>query len=419
MGHTTCGNPKTVRIGQRPRISLALPPCFLDFYGAKATASTKSDSASKTVSDVCAVVGSDESEVKRDARQLAGEMAPGGAGDFGCETIDGVAENADQAVSRIHQTIEALLTLPFFGGDKLVWLKNANFMGDTVTGRAAGVLEALEKLIATLNSGLPGGVRFLLSAPEIDKRRSFFKALGKTAKVHLFDKIDAGRSGWEDDAASIVRNRAEALGLRLRGEAMELFVQLTGGDSRQIDNELDKLDLYLTEARREITADDVRLMVPASRAGVVFELGNALASRDLKQALALIEQLLFQGETPIGILLVAIIPTVRNLLMAKDLMHRYRLSRPAMPFHFTAALNRLPAHATDHLPRKKDGTINTYALGIAATGAHRYELSELQTALQKCLDGNVALVSSGADPRTVLTELVVRIAAPASGSAKR
>ncbi|MEI6350868.1 MAG: DNA polymerase III subunit delta [Verrucomicrobiota bacterium] len=371
----------------------------------------------KPKASACAVVGSDESEVKRFARQRATELAPADAGDLGCEVIDGVADSVDQAVTRVHQTIEALLTLPFFGGDKLIWLKNANFMGESVASKSPAVLEALEKLIETLGKGLPQGIRFLLSAPEIDKRRAFYKSLGKVAEVSVFDKLDASRSGWEEEVASVVRGRAESLNLRLRGEALELFVALTGGDSRQIDNELEKLDLYLGQARREITVGDVRLMVPASRAGVVFELGNALAARDLNTALALIEQLLFQGETPIGILLVAIIPTVRNLLLAKDLMQRYRLSRPAAPFHFTGALNRLPANATDHLPRKKDGNINTFALGIAAMGAHRYELPELRAALEACLEANISLVTSSLEARTVLTEIVVRIAAPKSAAA--
>ena len=361
---------------------------------------------------ICAVVGSDEAEVKRVALQRSGELLPADAGDLGCEIIDGVADNADQAATRVHQAIEAILTLPFFGGDKLVWLKNANFLGDSVTGRSAAVLEALEKLVETLEAGLPAGVRFLLSAPEIDKRRAFYKALGKLGNLEIFDKLDTSRSGWEEEAASVCRDRAEALGLRLRGDALELFALQTGGDSRQIDNELQKLDLYLGASRREISVTDVRLMVPASRAGVVFELGNALAARDLSGALALVEQLLFQGETAIAILLVAIIPTVRNLLLAKDLMQRYRLSRPAAPFHFTGTLNRLPADATDHLPRKKDGTINTYALGIAAMHAQRYTLGELRAAMSACLEANVSLVSSGLEARTVLTELVVKIAAP-------
>jgi DNA polymerase III subunit delta len=365
-----------------------------------------------------AVVGSDEAEVKRVALQRAGEMMPPGAGDLGCEIIDGVADSVDQAVTRIHQTLEALLTLPFFGGDKLVWLKNANFLADNVTGRGTAVIDALTRLTETLETGLPTGVRFLLSAPEIDKRRAFYKNLGKLAEVEVFDKLDTSRGGWEDEAASTVEFRARKLGLRFAPDALELFVLQTGGNSRQIDNELQKLDLYLGPARREIEIADIRLMVPTSRAGVVFELGNAIAARDLDRALALVEQLLFQGETPIGILLVAIIPTVRNLLLAKDLMQRYRLSRPAAPFHFTGAINRLPASATAHLPRKKDGGLNTYALGIAAMHAHRYPLPGLRRALAACLEANVALVTSSLDPRTILTELVIKIAAGSPVSAQ-
>ncbi len=361
---------------------------------------------------IAAVVGSDEAEVKRLARQYASQMTPPDAGDMACEVIDGVAENADQAVVRIHQTLDALLTLPFFGGEKLVWLKNANFLGDTVIGRSTGVQEALEKLVGTLETPLPQGVRFLLSATDIDKRRSFYKALGKIAFLEVCDKLDASRSGWEAVAADMVRAKAARRGLQWKEDSLELFVLQTGGDSRQIENELEKLDLYLGESRREVTPDDVRLMVPASRAGVIFELGNALAARDLNEAIKLIDQLLFQGESAVGILLVAIIPTVRNLLLAKDLMQRHRLQRPSAPFHFTNALNRLPPQATAHLPRKKDGTLNAYALGFAAMGAHRYELEELEEALKACLDANVALVTSGLDPKTVLTELVVRIAAP-------
>src|SRR5213075_2603444 len=72
-----------------------------------------------------------------------------------------------------------------------------------------------------------------------------------------------------------------------------------------------------------------------------------------------------------------LLPTIRNLLLAKDLMERHRLSRPQAPFAFISTLNRLPAKETEHLPRKKDGTINGYALGIAAMNAHRFETNQL------------------------------------------
>jgi len=358
-----------------------------------------------------AVVGSDESEVKRAARDHAVRMTPAGGGDFACDIIDGAVQYADDAATRIHSTVEALLTFPFFGGEKLVWLKSANFLADDPMGRSQTVIEALEKLTATLEVGLPASTRFLLSAIGVDKRRAFYKGLAKLGKVEVFDKVDASKSGWEEEAKGLAMDRAGERGLQLAGEALELFTFSTGGDRRVIENELDKIDLYLGAARRSVGVEDVRKLVSLSRAGIVFELGNALAARDLNRALALLDQLLFQGETAIGILIVAIIPTVRNLLVVKDLMTRHKLQRPAQPFFFGKTLERLPPAAVAHLPRKKDGTVNAYSLGIAASHAHRYELPELRTALHACLEANVRLVTSSMEANVVLSQLLVRVIA--------
>ncbi len=330
---------------------------------------------------------------------------------------------------RLHafdRTIEALQTLPFFGGAKLVWLKNANFLGDSIIGRATSVQDALEELTGTLEAGLGPEVTFLISATEIDKRRSFYKSLGKRAEVQVLDKLDASRSGWEEEATEMVRERAKKRKLQFDEEALDLFVLLTGGDTRQIDNELEKIDLYLggepsirrdtlphvpgrAEARPSVSVDLVRDLVPLSRAGVIFELGNALALRDLDRALALVRRLLDQGESAIGLLLVAVLPTVRSLLLAKDLMERQGLARPSVPYTFISALNRLPPGATEHLPRKKDGSVNAYALGIAAQHAHRFQTEQLVAGLEACLEANLQLVSTQLDHELILTELIVKI----------
>lgn len=368
----------------------------------------KAKSAAST-SNIHAVVGSDESEVKRTASELAAQLTPPDAGDFGIEVIDGCGDNVEQTASRVRAAIEALQTLPFFGG-KLVWLKNANCLGDTVIGRSATVQTALEELGEVLEAGLAPDVTFLISGTEVDKRRSFYKALSKRAELQVIDKLDASRSGWEEEATEMVRRRAKSKGLLFQEEALDLFVLLTGGDTRQIENELEKVDLYVG-ADRSVTADVVRTLVPLSRAGVIFELGNALSACDLDRALSLVRSLLDQGETAVGILLVAILPTVRNLLLAKDLMERHRLSRPSAPFSFISAINRLPPSATEHLPRKKDGSLNAYALGIAAMSAHRFQTAQLVAGLEACLDANLQLVSSQLDHELILTEIVVKLLA--------
>jgi DNA polymerase-3 subunit delta len=371
----------------------------------------------KSVTRIHVVAGSDESEVKRAAKRLADSLTP--AGDFGADVIDGTVDYADQAAQRVHQTIEALLTFPFFGGEKLVWLKNATFLDDSPAGRAEVVSEALEKLAGILRTGLPDKTHFLLSAVGIDKRRTFYKTLQKLADIAVFDAIDPGKSGWEQDAMDLCRTLADERGLAFDGAALELCALFTGGDRRTLENEIEKLDLFLGENRRRVTVADVRSLVALSRTGVIFELGNALAERNLTRCLTLLDQLLFQGETAIGLLLATIIPTVRSLLIAKDLMLRHKLSRPAQPFAFGRALEKLPAAALAHLPRKKDGTVNFYTLGLGAVHAHRYKLEELRAALKACLDANVRLITTSLDPSIVLSQLLVTIAAPGKTPVQR
>jgi DNA polymerase-3 subunit delta len=355
-----------------------------------------------------AVVGSDEAEVKRVAAELASNLTPSNAGDFGLEVIDGAADNAEQAAARIGSTIEALQTLPFFGSTKVVWLKSANFLGDDQKARSTAVQSALEELSELFDGGFGSEITFLISATEVDKRRGFYKTLVKRAEVQVFDRLDSGRAGWEEEAIEIVRRRAKKRKLQFDDDALDLFVLLTGGDTRQIENELEKIDTFLGKDRA-VPVDVVREIVPLSRAGIIFELSNALATRDLELALTLVRRLLDQGENAIGILLVAIVPTVRNLLLAKDLMEQHRLPRPHSPFQFISAINRLPAKATEHLPRKKDGSINAYALAIAAQHAQHFETNQLVDAMRACLTANVQLVTTQLDHDLILTEVVVKL----------
>jgi DNA polymerase III subunit delta len=358
--------------------------------------------------NIYAVVGSDEAEVKRVAAELAQTLAPQDAGEFGLEVIDGAADNTEQAGTRIRSTIEALQTLPFSGSTKVVWLKNANFLGDDPKARSAAVQSALEELSALIDSGFGPGATLLISATEVDKRRAFYRTLTKRAELQVCDRLDSGRAGWEEAATAIVRRHAKKRKLEFNDDALELFVLLTGGDTRQIDNELEKIDTFLGKDRA-VRVELVRELVPLSRAGVIFELSNALATRDLELALKLVRRLLEQGESAIGILLAAIVPTIRNLLLAKDLMEQHGIRRPHSPFQFIAAINRLPVKATEHLPRKKDGAINAYGLAVAAQHAHQFESRQLIEAMRACLDANVKLVTTQLDHELILTEIVVKL----------
>ena len=312
-------------------------------------------SAKTRASEVHFVTGSDEAAVRKAAVQLATELAPD-ADVFGLEVIDGAADNVEAAINALQQASQALLTLPFLGGSKLVWLKNASFLADVGAGRSESVTGALERLCQVLEAGLPEAVSFLLSAPLADKRRIGYKLLAKLATTAVYDLPNLGFRGNEEAIAEWTAVRARERGLQLRPDAVDVLAARVGLNPLQLESELIKLETAFGTSSR-ISSGEVRLLVPQTREGGIFDLSEAILKRDLRLALETLQQLIHQGEHGIGILLAAIGPTVRNLLLAKDLILRHNLPPPSQPQFFAGTLKRLSPVEISHLPRKKDGTL--------------------------------------------------------------
>lgn len=355
---------------------------------------------------IFAFFGSDEAQVKEAALRLSQQIAPQDD-EFGLEIVAGNADNSEHAVRIVASTIEALQTLPFFGGDKVVWLQGANFFGDNQTGKAESTLSAVETLVSLLEAGLPPEVKLIISASEVDKRRAFYKKVSKLAAVETFDKVDISKPGWETEVMSWVSNRASAMDLAFSGTALERFVFMVGAETRVLESELEKLSLFVGD--REVTEEDVSNIAASSHIGVIFEIGDAIARKNLHKAIDLIDRQLKQGESAIGILLAAIVPRVRNLLHARDLVERHGLNANGRYPSFLKAVEALPASDTAHLPRKKDGGISAYPLFLAAQVSNRFSSSELRNALEACLEANERLVTTQLDPELVLHQLVAEI----------
>lgn len=357
-------------------------------------------------SQVNVLMGSDEAKVKEAALMLVRSLTPPDSGDFGNDVIDGTADNAEHAGTICSNVRMALLTLPFFGGSKVVWLKNANFLTDSGPGRGQDAVNGFEKIIDVVEAGLGSDVRFVISATGIDKRRSAYKRLSKLANMEVFDKPDTSKAGWEQGVLVEASRKVKAMGLTFESGALELLVQMAGDDTRQMENELEKIDLFLGE-RRRAGLNTVRNLVSMSRAGVLWDLGNAIGKRDLKRALELLSTLMYQGQNAIGLLLAAVVPRVRSLLLIKDLGSRYKLNK----FNysgFCSSLDALPSTATSHLPRKKDGTgFNAYPLFLALPETGNFTLEELHAGYKACLAANAKLVTSSLDPKLVLERLLV------------
>jgi DNA polymerase-3 subunit delta len=359
------------------------------------------------------VAGNDEMAVKFRAKELAAELSPAEGGEFAVETIDAHADNAEHAASIIRETILSLSMAGFLSSEKLVWLKSANFLSDTQLGGSKAVLEALEELLKVLEAGFPAGTRFLFSAISPDKRRTAYKSLTKLATTDLRDKPSGGPRFDEDEAArQAASSAARERKLKFHPDALERFAAYVGSDTRQVLNELDKIDTYLGDERREILEEDIRLLVPETRRGIIFELGNCLARRNLRDASNCLQKLLAQGEDSVGLLYAAIMPTIQRMTAAAVLIEEYGLRVPPNYQSFQSALDRLPADAQEILPRKKDGTLNAYGFYMSAQEAKRFKAAELAEATIACAEATTAIMSTGSDPALILQQLLVRILTP-------
>lgn len=359
--------------------------------------------------------GSDYLRVREAAAEIVARLTPEGAGEFGVETIDGVADHAEAAGRICRDTIAALETLPFFGGGKVVWLKGATFLADDQVGKAEASLAGLANLADVLGRGLGEDVSFVISASSVDKRRSFYKQVVKLAtKVVELDKVDISKDDWVEKAITLFSARAEEMGLRFAPGAMEAFVMRAGEDTAQAESELQKLGLYLGDGEK-VTEEVVAEIVSPTRHGVIFEIGGAIARRDLPRSLRLMRELLAQGEGGIGILLGAIVPKVRSLFWGRVLASSTGCSfRDRYP-KFQAALARLPEEQTAHLPRAKNGQISAYPIYLSLRDAGNFSGRHLRRSLAACLRANRAMVTTGNDHEVILTRLLVEILAPRQG----
>ena len=92
-------------------------------------------------------------------------------------------------------------------------------------------------------------------------------------------------------------------------------------------------------------------------------------------------------------------------------MERHRIRPPSQPQFFASELKRLRPEETAHLPRKKDGGLNTYGIGLAAVNAARFDRNQLQAAFLACRNANSSLLRGHGSEDTILTQLLVKIVA--------
>ncbi len=370
-------------------------------------------SESQTAAPMVLICGDDDFSVKQRARALY-EQWCSELGGMDHEVVDATAGNAGDAQQKIAKLHAALNTLPFFGGAKVVWFQNCNFLGEDRTASSASVTSALTELAETLKTFRWDGVRLLISAGKPDKRRAFFKAFEKLGTVEFFAALSQEDKDWASKAEAEAIRLLRAAGKDTDDEALAELVNRVGPNLRMLASECEKLALY-TGPRNTVTLEDIQLCVSRQKTARAFALAEALGDRNLGKLLRTLDEELWEirvgtdkRKSEIG-LLYGLISKIRTLLMLKELLSNGAL-KPSRDYNsFKAQLDRIPTSSMPADRRFNPLASHPFVLFQAMKQAANYQTQELVEAMGILLEANLKLVSADLDEALVLQQAAFRI----------
>lgn len=187
-----------------------------------------------------------------------------------------------------------------FSETKLVVLRNI-FLNK---GFQEDFLDQVEKL-DTLKD-----VVVIYESSSVDERTKIFKVLKKECKSQEFKLLDNKHlKNW-------AQMEFEKLSQKINLDALDLMISHIGNDLWRFSNEIQKVASF--KRGSTIKKEDVALLVKPSVEVDIFKTIDSLATKNKKQALALLKKHLDKGDNPLY-LLSMITYQFRNLLLVKEL----------------------------------------------------------------------------------------------------
>ena len=237
------------------------------------------------------VCGPDDFLVNRLGKQRFEAVAASITDEFSREVLSGFANNVGEVEAAVNRFRESVQTVSMFGGRRAIWLKDVNFLADTVTGRAESTLKLVEDLQAILAGINPADVAVVVTAAPIDRRRAFPKWVEKHADFTL---IGAEGEGNPDALAGVAISEARTLGVTFGDGALPLLLAKVGANTRLLIEEVHKLATYVNDGAA-IEEKNVDELTPNVAEGDFFEAAEAFFSGDLKWTLGALQRHFFAG----------------------------------------------------------------------------------------------------------------------------
>ncbi|MDQ3843781.1 MAG: DNA polymerase III subunit delta [Bacteroidota bacterium] len=163
--------------------------------------------------------------------------------------------------------INACRRYPMFAEKQVIIIKEAQAMRD------------INKLESYIERPLPSTLLFIAyKHKKLDGRIKMAKAIKEYGVFISTKKL------YENELPEWTQKLIKSKGLSINNKALLLLIDHIGNDLSRLNNEIDKLSLNLN-GKEKITEDDIEKYIGVSKEYNVFELQDALASRDIYKAM--------------------------------------------------------------------------------------------------------------------------------------
>lgn len=183
----------------------------------------------------------------------------------------------------VGKVIDLAETLPFLAPRRVLLIENSGFF------------KSSQEQLADYLKTIPEDTYFIFCEKEIDKRSKLYKAVAKEGHVAEF--------GVQDEATlqKWVLQLCAKENKKISRQAMELFLNKTGSDMANIQSEFAKLASYTLD-KDAIMPEDVEAICTERVQNRIFDMIEAVATKQQKTALSLYYDLIALKEPPMRIL---------------------------------------------------------------------------------------------------------------------
>jgi DNA polymerase-3 subunit delta len=320
--------------------------------------------ASQSLGDlkpVYLIYGDEQVLLEHAVHRLRARLAEVADLDFNFDSFDGDTADADAVVG-------AANTMPFMSERRLVIVRNTDKLS------TAGL-----NVLADYAKDPSESACLVLVARKIARNTRLFKA------VEALGGVAEYKAPRPSEYPQRVVELFAARGKRVELDAAAAMVQSVGRDLRRLENEVDKVVAFSGDAA-SLTREDLAAVISAVAPVSIFELNDAIGTRDCAAALRLLADLISQGESVHGALSMSV-RQVRTLLSARSL-----LDRGMKPFEVGREI----------------GLREEWRVRKTLAQARRFEAVELIAALRRAAATELAM-KTGGEPRLALERWIVSI----------